>query len=118
MTPTPYQTAMAALESLKGLLTPAVADTATRADIAAAECRLATLRTRPASEENCAAIEGEQQLIATLRHRLASAQGSAQLCAALHILAHAAGALPGSPAAPAPTPAAPSAGLFSATPNH
>lgn len=117
-TETPYQTAISALENLKALLTPTVADTSTRADIAAAEHRLAALRLRPASVENCEAITGEQQLIATLRHKLATAQGSAQLRTALHILAHAAAALPGGPAAPAPIPAAPTAGLFTATPNH
>lgn len=109
---------MSALETLKALLTPTVADTATRADIVDAEHRLAALRALPASVENCAAIAGERQLIATLRHKLATAQGSAQLRTALHILAHAAAALPGGPAAPAPVPAAPSAGLFATTPNH
>lgn len=59
-TQTPYQAAISALETLKELLTPTVADTATHADIAAA-------------------------------------------------------ALPGGPAAPAPIPAAPSAGLFTTT---
>lgn len=115
---TPYQTAISALETLKDLLTPTVADTAIRADIAAAESRLAALRTRPASVENCDAIAGEQQLIDALRHKLATTQGSAQLSTALHILEHAAAVLPGGPAAPAPIPAAPSAGLFSTTPNH
>ncbi len=95
-----------------------MADTATRTALRTAERRLAALRERPASVENCDAIAGEQQLIDTLRHKLATAQGSAQLRTALHILAHAAAALPGGPAAPAPIPAAPSAGLFSATPNH
>ena len=112
---TPYQTAISALETLKDLLTPTVADTATRVSLRTAERRLAALRERPASVENCAAITGEQQLIDILRHKLATAQGSAQLRTALHILEHSAAALPGGPAAPAPVPqpaAAPSAGMF------
>ena len=112
---TPYQTAISALETLKALLTPTVADTVTRADIAAVERRLAALRTLPASVENCAAIAGEQQMLATLRRQRAIAQGSVHRRTALHILAHAAAALPGGPAAPAPVPqpaAAPSAGMF------
>lgn len=96
-TETPYQTAIAALDTLKALLTPAVADAATRADIAAAKKRLAQLRTRPASAENCEAITGELQLIDTLQRRLETAKGSAQLRTALHVLRAAAAALPGSP---------------------
>ena len=103
---TPYQTAISALETLKNLLTPTVADTATRADIAAAESRLAALRERPASVENCDTIAGEQQLIDTLRHKLTTAQGSAQLRTALHILKHAAAALPGGPRPLSTSPAA------------
>ena len=111
-TETPYQTAISALETLKDLLTPTVEDTATRLALRTAECRLAALRTLPASVENCEAITGEQQLIATLRHKLATAQGSAQLRTARRR------ALPGGPAAPAPIPAAPTAGLFTTTLNH
>ena len=115
---TPYQTAISALETLKDLLTPTASDTATRINLRAAKRRLAALRTRPASLENCAAIAREQQLIDTLRHRLTTAQdtahATAQLRTALHILEHAAAALPGGPAAPEqPQPkAAPSSGMF------
>ncbi|MBR5887329.1 MAG: hypothetical protein IKZ07_03875 [Akkermansia sp.] len=107
---TPYQAAISALETLKDLLTPTVAGSATRIALRTAERRLAAMRTRPASVENCDAIAGEQQLIATLRHKLATAQDSAQLRTALHVLRTAAAALPGAPVHQ-PEPAG-SSGMF------
>jgi|GEM_PF-5046004 len=106
------------ISTLRRKLATAQGTTRLRIDLRAAERRLAALRTRPASVENCAAIAREQQLIDTLRHRLTTAQdtahATAQLRTALHILEHAAAALPGGPAAPEqPQPkAAPSSGMF------